>query len=237
MNKHSFNLIKGSKLSAIARSKGYRVFETSGKYDLNIWGIRSSCQIAGEFDDVLAVFWKTANDSWEMQKFIVTVDPSDLHLLNPINVFGTAIIKPGQYRGVWQYGFHKGNRDHPALVQRGEITVIRDFNRNNILDSGDIQSYAYFDYKVHRTGTLKRYYDSNGHIIYKEDTGYFGINCHRASKYNILNRIGLHSAGCVVHKDPNLYYKDFIPLVEKQISTLGDGFTFTLITEEDLYLT
>jgi hypothetical protein len=36
---------------------------------------------------------------------------------------GTVIVKPGQYRGVFQIGIHT---DYKALVQIGDITVDRD---------------------------------------------------------------------------------------------------------------
>ena len=208
----------------LAKDKDYVVFENTRPYNLNIWGVRSDNQKAGKFDDKLFIW---TDDLFE--EFTVTVDPSDLYLLNPINPLGTAIIKPGQYLGLWAKGYHKGRENHPALVQRNPIVVIRDFNRDAKLDFNPIDDAD----EIHIEGDVSNYY-LDQELVYRTHLGYFGINCHRANKYKILELVGLHSAGCVVHQDPFRYEKEFLPLIDKAINIWGNSFTFTLITEKEL---
>jgi hypothetical protein len=183
------------------RNKKYRVSYSQ----MNIIGIRNNNQKSGSFDDILYTFnWNAVeNKEEELKEYIVTVDPGDLSLLQPINSAGCAIVKPGQYIDMWAFGYHHGDKDHPALVQVNQCTVYRDNNKNNILEF-------------------------NG----KEDTGLFGINCHRASRWKILNNVGLYSAGCIVHQDINRYYSEFIPSIKKYGNN-NKKFNYTLLTEND----
>jgi hypothetical protein len=222
-----FSLCTRDTFTSYAKSKGYHMFKSDTSYDLNIWGVRTINQHAGDFDDWLFVFTNTIFEHYK-----VTVDPSDLYLLTPIHPLGTAIIKPGQYRGVWSLGYHKNSKDHPALVQSKPITVIRDFNRDGTLDF-DKPEYLYARNNVNGKGITEFYNDQNK-VIFRTHEGLFGINCHRASKWKILEKIGLHSAGCVVHYDPTRYDKEFIPLIKKAVEVWGNSFTFTLITEREL---
>jgi hypothetical protein len=43
---------------------------------------------------------------------------------------GVARVQLSQYRACWQMGYHKGNPEHPALVQRAPMLVCRDRNRD-----------------------------------------------------------------------------------------------------------
>jgi hypothetical protein len=59
---------------------------------------------------------------------------------NPMNPKGAARIKFGQYKA-WSVDQHGGSEPHEALVQFGEVTVYRDWNKdlkrtNDDLDSG-----------------------------------------------------------------------------------------------------
>jgi hypothetical protein len=68
-----------------------------------------------------------------------------------MNVKGTAILKPGQYRGAWQLGKHKG--EYEALVQRGAMTVWRDNDRNHTLNQGP-EDTGLHGINLHRAGRL-----------------------------------------------------------------------------------
>lgn len=192
-------------LIALANSKGYPIFENKVyNYNLNIWGIRSNNKDVTSFNDTFVVFRKYAN-SWVVEYFQGTTDPSDLTLAKPENSKGTAIVKEGHYTGVWGFGYHKQRRDHKALVQIRPITVYRDNNKDNNLD---------FNVSV--------------------ETGMFGINMHRASAYGTTAKIGLYSAGCQVHADVNKYNEVFIPLIENSLREGLNSFSYTLIKESDL---
>lgn len=153
------------------QSLGYKVFDNDSKnYNLNLVGLRTADTKPNTFNDWEYVFWKFAG-SWEVMKFQITTDPGLYYLKNPMNKLGTAIVKPGQYPGMWVPGLHLGK--YPALVQHGPVTVIRDFNRDAYLD-----------------------YDSG-----VEESGVFGINNHRAVENGRSVMVDQWSAGCQVFQD------------------------------------
>ena len=89
---------------------------------------------------------------------------------------GCAHVVLGYHPFVWQVGIHSAGKpsQHPALVQTGnEIKIWRDKNKDFI-------------------------YNSNIDFF---DTGYFGINFHRASKIQDVEFIGPYSAGCQVTRN------------------------------------
>lgn len=241
MNKHTEAYLKDilvpENLIKYAEKKGFVIFNDNSKpFNLNIWAVRNTIQKAGEFDDLQIVFWKNQAGQWAYSQYVCTTDPSDLYLFNPINAKGTAIVKPGQYRGLWELGYHKGHSDHPALVQRRPVVVIRDYNKDDILDvtPKNLSEYS----KVISGSNPSSYTITYTHYVtnhtYIEDIGYFGINNHRAHRNVIKKAIGNYSAGCIVQNNPDHYYNEFIPLIKNSIKSWGNAFTFTLITMEDL---
>ena len=109
----------------------YSVFRDSSKeYNLNIVGIRSVDMTANIFNDLEVVFWPKKG-GWEGYFMKITTDPGIYWLSNPMNVNGTAILKEGQWKGLWQLGLHQNK--YEALVQKAPCTVIRDTDRNKVL--------------------------------------------------------------------------------------------------------
>jgi hypothetical protein len=88
-----------------------------------------------------------------------------------------------------------------ALIQRGLLTVIRDAKRDGSLD-----------------------------LSGKEDTGYFGINIHRASEQGVTKSIDKHSAGCQVFANADDFTK-FMQLCDRQRQLYGNSFSYTLIEQ------
>ena len=129
------------------QAKGYKVF-TDGDYNLNITGIRSPERVANAFDDRLCVTYKL-NDMWVTETFEITTDPGSPYLLKPINNYGCAILAPGQWRGCYSIGKHRGQ--YLALVQSGKVKVFRDNDLDNILDMNPetIQD-GYFGINIHK---------------------------------------------------------------------------------------
>lgn len=186
--------------------KGYAVFEDDSKpFNLNYVGIRDESGV-GKFNDKFVMFWKYKG-VWSHFTRIGTTDPGLYYLKAPLNVNGTAILKEGQMRGAFHLGFHQGKQDHPALVQKKAVTVIRDANRDEVLD-------------IH-----------NG----QEFTGYFGINHHRALKKGEAGKVGRFSAGCQVTWNPH-EYNVFIGICRESEEIWGPGLTYTLINKNDLKL-
>lgn len=92
-----------------------------------------------------------------------------------------------------------------ALVQRGPVTVYRDNNRDTVVDA---------------KGT--------------EQTGLFGINLHRAAEAGKSDRVGKWSAGCQVIAC-SVDYQLLLALCSQAAKRYGNGFTYTLLTEAQLW--
>jgi hypothetical protein len=137
-----------TRIAQVMRAKGHKVFEDPRGYDLNIVGIRTADMTANRFNDWLVAFYRFDGD-WTSFGFHATTDPGTYFRRKPDAVTGTAIVKPGQYRKAYAIGRHK---NYKALRQVGPITVYRDANRDDVLDT----------------------------IGMPEETGIFGINIHRA---------------------------------------------------------
>jgi len=156
------------------QDNGYVIF-TSGQYNLNIIGVRTSSRESNTFNDWLHVVYKDEADQWVDIQYQITTDPGLYWLENPSRVAGTAILVAGQYRGSHKIGLHKGQ--YEALVQVRKVKVYRDNNRNDILDMNP--------------DTIQE--------------GYFGINIHRASATRESTYVNKWSAGCQVFANPNEY--------------------------------
>lgn len=187
-------------LLSLMRSKGYKINDRP--FELNIVGVRADSNVPNKFDDTLYAFWNTDN-GWQGKYFTVTTDPGTYWLNNPMQKEGTAILKQGQYINSHKIGLHQGK--YKALTQQKPVTVIRDYDRNALLDF------------------------NNG----KEDTGLFGINIHRANAVGTTKTIDKYSAGCQVFENADDFAK-FLELAEKHNSLYGNNFTYTLVDERAL---
>ncbi|MGC4036086.1 MAG: hypothetical protein QM764_08995 [Chitinophagaceae bacterium] len=191
-------------LAAIIKTLEVRSFVIySRPYELNILGIRNDSTIPNRFDDEIHVFFKNNSNQWVHYIFWATTDPGTYWLENPLSPQGTAILMQGQYRNAYQIGLHRGK--YYALVQRLPVTVIRDYDRNAVLD--------FFN------GT--------------QETGLFGINIHHASVNGTTKTVDKYSAGCQVLADIN-HFNLFMQLCEKHRTLYGNSFTYTLIDKRAL---
>lgn len=184
--------------------------------------VRSSDRTVGIFNDVQCIcnFSKGTAINYS-----VTVDPGINNLLSPVSKNGCAIVAPGYYDSVWAIGLHKGK--YPALVQNAPIIVFRDNDKNGEYDY--VPKSKWLDL-TRVNNYYKRLSDKNGttHLL---EIGNFGINCHRANEWKILPLVGLYSAGCVVHEDPNTFKGQFIININ---ATGQKVFTAAWIDSEDL---
>ena len=185
-----------SRIKAILKSYGY-VLNTN-PYQLNIVGLRSKSTESNRFDDEIHVFYKKPDGGWNYHIYPATTDPGTFWLNNPSYPQGTAILAQGQYRDAYGVGLHKST--YEALVQAKPVTVIRDYDRDAVLDF------------------------SNG----EKQTGYFGINIHRAESSGTTQFINKYSAGCQVFQNAD-DFKEFIALCEQHRKLYGNTFTYTLI--------
>ena len=184
-----------------ASTEGYAVF-TKGEMNVNIVAVRSPNRRSNLFDDLLYVSCKL-NDIWRCWVWTVTTDPGTYWLKNPGRREGTAILCPGQYRGVYKIAKHRGKYD--ALCQRnGRVRVWRDNTRDEILD-----------------------WDKND----PGKAGSYGINIHRASSSRTSTRVDRWSAGCTVFANPS-DFQSFMKICKKAAARWGNSFTYTLLEDK-----
>ncbi len=186
-------------LAAIVNVLRFKTYKTySRPYELNIVGIRANSTIANRFDDEIHVFFRNNTGRWVHYIFPATTDPGTYWLKSPMHPQGTAILQQGQYRDAYQIGLHRGK--YYALVQRKPVTVLRDYDRNALLDF------------------------QNG----RPDTGMFGINIHRASLNGTTKAVDVYSAGCQVLANID-HFNLLMRLCENHRQLYGNNFTYTLI--------
>lgn len=124
--------IKSADFSKILVNKGYAYF-TNGKYNLNIIGIRrAGNKVTNQFDDFIVVEYVDVYGIKTREIFPATTDPGLSNIKKPLSRKGCAILVPGQYRGCWTIGYHKGK--YEALVQSKPVKVYRDGNLDNTYD-------------------------------------------------------------------------------------------------------
>lgn len=131
--------------------KGYAFF-TKGEYNLNIIGVRhKGAKVTNHFDDCLVVIYNTANEQNVKRVFICTTLPGKKAMEHPTQVKGTAILKPGQYRGAYQISYHKGK--YKALCQKKPLPVYRDGNKDDKFDLNPISiDRGIFGINIHKAG-------------------------------------------------------------------------------------
>lgn len=163
MNNQLLDKVQRSDIRSVMQKKGYRFFE-NGKYNLNLIGIRANKPNdtnKDTFDDLFMVIYN--DDSGKQVKYIipVTTVPGVRYMQNPSNEKGVAILKPGQYRGVWKIDYHRGK--YPALCQRGDkFVVYRDNNKDVTLDFNEATTdYGYFGINFHKAGENTQFIGAN----------------------------------------------------------------------------
>jgi hypothetical protein len=185
-----------SRIKTILKANGYVLY--TEPYRLNIVGLRNDSIIPNRFDDEIHVFYAKPDGSWNYHIWPATTDPGTFWLNNPIYEKGTAILAQGQYENSYAIGKHKGVYD--ALVQMKPVTVIRDYDRDALLD----------------------FY--NG----EKQTGNFGINIHRAESSGTTKLINKYSAGCQVFQNAH-DFEQFMMLCEQHRKLYGNSFTYALV--------
>ena len=121
--------------SAIIK-KHYPFFER-GDFNINLVGLRSSDLTSNRFNDHFFILFYIKTKP-VFYRFDCTTDPGVYYRNNPLNLDGTAILKPGHYKGLWSIGRHRGQ--YKALVQTGPAQFYRDNNKDNELNLNNLHS-------------------------------------------------------------------------------------------------
>jgi len=193
-------------IESTVKIKGYKWFE-NGDYNLNIVGIRNSETLNEVTNkfDDYITLSYKKDDKWEFHCFDCTTDPGKHWVENVMRKEGVAILKPNQYRSSHKIRLHQGK--YEALGQQKPVTVYRDNNKDGTYDLNENNT----------------------------QTGLFGINIHRATKYEgkKSTQIDKWSAGCQVIA-ANDDFTLFMEICNKAKDVWSNSFTYTLIESDDL---
>ena len=194
-------------IESAVKAKDYKWF-TSDNYDVNIVGVRNANtngEVTNKFDDHVTISYKDENGEWNFHCFDATTDPGKHWVENIMRKEGVAILKEGQYRGSHKIGLHQGK--YEALRQQKPVTVYRDNNKDGSYDMSEENT----------------------------QTGLFGINIHRATKWEgkKSTQIDKWSAGCQVIA-ANDDFRLFMEICRKARDVWGNSFTYTLINSDDI---
>jgi len=178
------------------KSKGYATFETKS-WDLNIIGVRKSNGTPNKFDDKIFVVAKNDSGTLQLWGWSATTDPGLYWMQNAMNKLGTAALVPGQYRGSWQIGNHRGK---PGLVQIKPVKTYRDGNRDGKIDLVESSiSEGLYGINLHRAGAHSTVVDkwSAGCQVWANDADYeqfmalcqkqVAVNGYKTFTYTLLN--------------------------------------------------
>jgi hypothetical protein len=187
-----------------AKSLGYTIY--TQPFKLNIIGVRSANRTdQSKFDDKIAYFTYDNNGKLIGKIATATTDPSTAWLTSPMKSVqdkGTAILKSGEYKDAYKIDLHK--KEYEAVVQAKPVTVIRDNDRNALIN-----------------------------YLSKTEKGIFGINIHKASVgKNNEYLIGKDSAGCQVFQKV-ADFNDFMLMAKKSRDLHGNVFSYILLDEID----
>lgn len=206
------------KISETFQRLNYQLF-IEGDYNLNLIGVRNSSRVGGRWDDLFMMVYKEGG-KFKIDAYEATTDPGQTELTVPsfpeAKKNGTAIMAPGQYRGLWSsvgwdgnHFYHQGKAR--GLQQHGKVRLYRDNNRNETLD---LDPATLIDYGPNA-----------------------GINLHPfwGGKQD-FDRVYSWSAGCqVVRCNGNsAKWAKIMNLIDKASAIWDTKFTYTLLTQEQL---
>lgn len=147
-------------IKQVVERKGYKFFD--GYLNMNLIGVRNDNVATNEFDDDLFIAMEFGGTKQIIDFNDFTTDPGGYYLKEKLlNPDGCAILIPGQHKGMFKGGKHKGKYD--ALVQASKVTVARDRNRDNILDMDNLDT-GWFGINMH-------------HAYDRENVGPYSAGC------------------------------------------------------------
>ena len=201
--------MKGLDFSSIFQAysrKGYRFYD-SGKFNVNLFGIRNSENIVDEFNDILGICYIDDFDRPVVIAIKGTTKPGKYWLgeKHVGNEDGTFILKEGYYQSCFKMGLHKGKYECLVQAYPDSFEGYRDKNKDGIIDySGE---------------------------LYKNVTG---LNFHTTSFLNDKEKVGAYSAGCQVVQD-DLDFVTMLPIIKKSMEKYGSHVSYALFNMRDFF--
>lgn len=200
--------MKGLDFSSLFQTysrKGYPFYDT-GRFNVNLFGIRNSENVVDEFNDILGLCYLDDFSRPNVLLIKGTTKPGAYWLGQKMgNSKGTFVLAEGYYRHGFIKGKHKGQYD--CLVQNGSgiFKGYRDDNKNGIID---------YDGPMHDDVT--------------------GLNFHTTSFLNDKEKVGAYSAGCQVSQDDKDHLT-FMPIIYKSMEIYGSRVSYALFNTKDFF--
>lgn len=202
-------MITGKTITDYMLWKGYKVFTDPKCYNIVYvegadYDLRPNADRPDEWNDRRLIIEKNEI----IFNVTATTEPGRESTFSPGagKLKGVARIAFGQYTA-WRRGLHKGDPEHPALVQHGIIPCYRDLDKNFI-----------------RTGDK----------LWNNVTG---LNQHGTRKGALVQRVGAFSAGCLVGHNwqDHETFIDICETDPRFITDRKFLFTTTIIAGDDLW--
>tara|TARA_R110000796_G_scaffold68648_6_gene157177 strand:- start:367 stop:960 length:594 start_codon:yes stop_codon:yes gene_type:complete len=154
----------------VYKEKGYKFF--TGDMSVNVFAIR--CETGTDsFDDLVGLaYYNAGNLTVDLYKG--TTEPGQHWLKNPMREEGCAIMKEGQYLGVYKVGPHGGSQ-YEACRQYGPISVYRDNNKDgkHDLDDTTVQTGVFMTNLHHGYSSWRVHKNSAGCIVIQNKDEFF----------------------------------------------------------------
>lgn len=130
-------------------------------FELNLLGVRKNYSATNLWDDALIVTYHDGRNPKVLVFENFTTDPGYYFLKTKLlNPKGCAFLKEGHHSNMFTVGLHNGK--YKALVQYAAVTVYRDGNKDNTLDT-DLENKGHFGINLH--------HGYNSAIIYNNSAG------------------------------------------------------------------
>ena len=197
-------------IKLVLKSKKYTYYNGPKPFDINIIGIRTADRTHNKFNDFITFSGRDDRGHEFLKIFDGTTDPGLYWLKNPMQVKGTAILVPGQYKKVYKIGTHgQGASAYTAFEQIAAMCYCRDNNKDSRLDIDEL-------------------------MLNKDNFIFDNIksNLHRAGARVKSTQVDKWSAACQVVADPDEFDQG-IEIGIKGSVNYGNFFTYTLIEEKD----
>jgi hypothetical protein len=201
-----------SELKEVMERKKYKFFLSN--LSLNCIWERTSDEITNHFTDFLHIAYLQLNPKSKLLKSVVITIPTTTKpglkgsILEPTTVngvTGTAIIKPGQYLGTWEFRdtsfeFSK----YPYFRQIGLIDYWRDGDKDTHIDK-----------------------------IQDQENKLFGTHWHIMSQIGTYGsgQVNNWSLGCMGAAEPE--FKKILPIIRKSVKLYGNKFSGTILESKD----
>lgn len=181
-------------------------FYDSGKFNINLFGIRDSSNIVDEFNDILGVCYIDDFGRTNVIAVRGTTKPGAYWLGGKMgNEKGTFILKEGFYPKCFKKGKHRGEYDCLVQADSNIFVGYRDFDKDNLID---------YEGELHTDVT--------------------GLNFHTTSFLNNKEKVGAYSAGCQVAQDDKDFLT-ILSIVYKSMEIYGDRISYALFNKVDFF--